>query len=284
MNAIEKLNAAILRTGTAVSAGIEPALDHLPALGFLPNHQGYLSFFRMFIEVTQDLVAAYKFNLAFFESLGVDGARLLFAVRELIPDHVLVIADAKRGDIGSTAKHYAKSLYEVFAADSATVNPLMGRDSAEPFLAYTNKLTYFLGLTSNPGAADFLQHQQLFERIAASVQNWSAGTNAGLVVGATRAIDDIRLVRDAAPKLPFLVPGVGAQGGDAQSVFSAGVSADSSHLAGGLLVHSTRGLLAGPADGNRDVAVVIREKTITFANEIRLAMDRVGVSAQEVKG
>jgi len=292
MSAIEKLNAAIKRTGCVISAGIEPAPDYLPPSGFEPTPSGYLDFFRVFIEATRDLVAAYKFNLAFFESMGVDGARLLADTRAMVPDDVLLIADAKRGDIGSTAKHYAKALYEVLGADAATVNPLMGRDSAEPFLDYGDRLTYFLGLTSNPGAADFLQRDRLFERIAKAVQEWSGGSNAGLVVGATRGATDIGAVRAAAPTLPFLVPGVGAQGGDAAAVFSAGAAVSSARLeGGGVLIHSTRGLLVGPNDGSSatgaNAGEIIRQKTMKFAAHLRDAMrEAVGESrlGEEVRG
>ncbi len=274
MTAVEKLRSAIERTGSLVSAGIEPAPDYLPAGGeFTPSTAGYLEFFRLFVEATSDLVAAYKFNLAFFESQGVEGIRLLYRVRDLIPDSAVVIADAKRGDIGTTAKHYAKSLFEVFGADAVTVNPLMGRDSAEPFLTYTDRLTYFLALTSNPGASDFILPDRLYERIAASVADWS-DENAGLVVGATKGADEVRAVRGAAPDLPFLVPGLGAQGGSAETVVRAGAVAVDCGLSGlGLLLHSTRGLLPGDADQGQDVAEVVRRKTVAFREQIAGAVD-----------
>ena len=280
MNTAEKLDAAITRTGCAISAGIEPAPEYLPSVGFEATPDGYLAFFRVFIDATQDLVAAYKFNLAFFESLGIEGARLLHKVRGLIPEHSVVIIDAKRGDIGTTAKHYARSIYDGLAADSTTVNPLMGRDSAEPFLEYQDRLTYFLALTSNPGANDFLQPEKLYLRIAERVQSWTAGTNCGLVVGATKGEEEISAIRDAAPDLPFLVPGLGAQGGDAAVVCEAGMMAGARTHHGangfsnsGLLLHSTRGLLPGSADVGRDAATVIREKTEQFASHLIDAMD-----------
>lgn len=273
MTSLEKLHQAISRTGSLISAGIEPAPDYLPASGgFGPTRAGYLDFFRVFIDATRDLVAAYKFNLAFFESQGLEGYRLLDAVRELMPADAFVIADAKRGDIGTTAKHYAKSLFEGFGADAATVNPLMGRDSVEPFLAYEDRLTYFLALTSNPGAADFILPQRLFERIATSIESWGNGRNAGLVVGATKGAEDVRAVRAAAPTLPFLVPGLGAQGGSAETVIRSGAMRTEGGLDQlGLLLHSTRGLLPGAADAGRDVGEVIRERAIAFAGQIKSA-------------
>lgn len=274
MTTIDKLRSAIERTGGLVSAGIEPAPDYMPVGGaFAPEPEGYFEFFRMFVEATGDLVAAYKFNLAFFESQGLEGIRLLYRVRDLIPEHAVVIADAKRGDIGSTAKHYAKSLFEVFAADAVTVNPLMGRDSAEPFLAYADRLTYFLALTSNPGASDFILPERLYERIASSVAKWSDG-NAGLVVGATKGAEEVRAVRAAAPALPFLVPGLGAQGGSAETIVEAGASSTEHGLSGlGLLLHSTRGLLPGEADRGRDIAEAVRSRTMAFREQIAGAID-----------
>lgn len=281
MTAAEKLHAAIRRTGGAISAGIEPAPDYLPPDGFEASEEGYFAFFRLFIETTQDLVAAYKFNLAFFESQGIEGTRLLHRMRGLIPEHSVVIMDAKRGDIGTTAKHYARSIYDGLAADSTTVNPLMGRDSAEPFLEYRDRLTYFLALTSNPGASDFLQPEKLYLRIAERVQSWSTGGNCGLVVGATKGASDISVIRDAAPDLPFLVPGLGAQGGDAKVVCEAGRMSGACDTDGvngfadsGLLLHSTRGLLPGKEDCGRDIASVIREKTERFATHLSQAIDR----------
>lgn len=280
MTAAEKLRAAIRRTGCAISAGIEPASDYLPAEGFTANPDGYSAFFRLFIEVTQDLVAAYKFNLAFFESQGIEGIRLLHRVRDMIPEHAVVIMDAKRGDIGTTAKHYARSIYEGLAADATTVNPLMGRDSAEPFLEYEDRLTYFLALTSNPGAGDFLQPDQLYLRIAERVQSWGPRGQAGLVVGATKGIEEIQAIRRVAPDLPFLVPGLGAQGGDAAVVCAAGAmrAQGASRVSGfehaGLLLHSTRGLLPTASDPGNDVSSVIREKTLVFAAHLNHALDR----------
>ncbi len=279
MNTHEKLRSAIARTGCAISAGIEPAPDYLPSEAFEPTPDGYFSFFSLLIESTHDLVAAYKFNLAFFESQGIEGTRLLHRVRALIPEHSVVIMDAKRGDIGTTAKHYAKSIYEELAADSTTVNPLMGRDSAEPFLEYSDRLTYFLALTSNPGAKDFLQPDKLYLRIAEHVGSWDSGGNCGLVVGATKGAAEITEIRAAAPEIPFLVPGLGAQGGDASTVFEAGRMRGSSASGGaggfldaGLLLHSTRGLLPGKDDAGRDIGTVIRENTQRFAGHLQAAM------------
>ncbi len=268
--AVAKLDAAQRRTAGLLSIGLEPSPEYLPA-GFEPTIAGFEAALRLIIDATRDLACAYKFNLAFFESLGSPGAALLERVRAAVPAEALLIADAKRGDIGSTAKHYARSLYDVLGADAATVNPLMGRDSAEPFLAYQSKLTYFLGLTSNPGAADFLLPGGLYRSIATAVADWNTAGNCGLVVGATRS-DHVAEMRALAPHVPFLVPGVGAQGGDLEAVLRHGaIGAE----APGLLIHVTRGVLPAP-DDKGDAGEIIRRRAIQWR-------DRTG-SAAAVEG
>lgn len=269
MSALRTLIAAQQRTGGLVSAGLEPHADHLPA-GFAPTLRGHEDFLRLVIDATAGIVCAYKFNLAFFEALGVGGIDLLYRVRDRLPGDALVIADAKRGDIGSTARCYASALYDSLAADAATVNPLMGSDSAEPFLAYRDKLTFFLALTSNPGASDFILHNGLYLRLAEAVSSWNSGENCGLVVGATRP-QLAAEVRRAAPGLPFLIPGVGAQGGDleetARGARRANAGADGFS---GLLFHVTRGLLPKPGERG-DAGEIIRRRAAEWRDRTRAA-------------
>jgi orotidine-5'-phosphate decarboxylase len=265
-SALDRLQAAAARTGGVLSVGLEPSPDYLPA-GFAPTFDGYASFLKLIVEETRDLACAYKFNLGFFESLGVDGARLLEQTRALVPDDAFLIVDGKRGDIGSTAQHYARACFESLGADAATVNPLMGRDAAMPFLEYTDKLTFFLVVTSNPGAGDFLLVDGLYRRIARHVVGWAEHGNAGFVVGATRA-DRVEEVRNIAPEVPFLVPGVGAQGGEIDAVVQSG-RGDAAHPT--LLFHVTRGILP-QADDPRDAGQVIRERAEGWLENIRSAM------------
>jgi len=249
----EKLRAAEERHGALLSVGLEPAPEYLPD-GFEPTMAGYRSFLSLIVAATEGLAAAYKFNLAFFESLGPEGSRLLHDIRAMLPDDALVIADAKRGDIGSTARHYALAIYDQLAADSVTLNPLMGRDSAEPFLAYPDKLTFFLVLTSNPGADDFLLRDGLYRRIAETVTQWGSPEQVGFVVGATRP-DFLSEIRALAPKTMFLVPGVGAQGGDVDAVMRNGRISEAES---GMLIHATRWLL--PVKGEPgDPGSIIRQ-------------------------
>ncbi|MCC7391454.1 orotidine-5'-phosphate decarboxylase [Candidatus Sumerlaeota bacterium] len=260
--AIRKLNAAQKRTGSLLSIGLEPSAEYLPEK-FPQNIEGHALFLAAIIRATTGLCCAYKFNLAFFEAQGMSGMALLYAIREKLPDDVLIIADAKRGDIGTTARNYAKALYGELRADAATINPLMGRDSAQPFLEYEDRLNYFLVATSNPGAADFLLVDDLYLRIARRIGEWNSAGNCGFVVGATRE-SQFRSLRNIAPEVPFLVPGIGAQGGDLAMTLREGASHSETT---NLLLHVTRGVL--PArDEQGDIEQVIRSKTLTWNQRI----------------
>lgn len=178
-------------------------------------------FNRGIIEATSDLVCAYKPNLAFYEALGSYGIEALVRTMRAMPPDVVVIGDAKRGDVGHTARAYARALFEQFRFDAATVNPYLGRDSVEPFLAYEDRGVFLLCKTSNPGSGDFQElscttpegAMPLYRVVASKAREWGAGGNLGLVVGATYP-EQLREVRDLAPELPLLIPGVGAQAGD----------------------------------------------------------------------
>lgn len=262
--ALQKLRAIQAESGSLLCVGLEPCPEYLFS-GITTSASGYKTWLRVLINATHGLVCAYKFNLAFFEALRTEGMDLLYTVREMIPPDVLVIADAKRCDIGSSARRYAMSLYDFLNADAATVNPLMGRDSVEPFLEYRDKLTFLLCLTSNPGAGDFLIGKGLYRDIALKAAEWNEAENVGLVVGATRAIEHIAEIRQAAPTLPFLVPGIGAQGGAAEDVIGAGrIPGDFS----GLVFHVTRGILPNEEEQNEEPREVIRRKTLLWRDRI----------------
>lgn len=246
------------RFGCLLSVGLEPCAEYL-APGFDDTPAGHRDYLRAIIAATADHAAAYKANAAFFEAMGTPGMALLEELRGMIPADRLFILDAKRGDIGTTALHYARAAFDLVRADAITINPLMGRDSAEPFLSYEDRLCFFLVLTSNPGANDFLMQDQLYMRLAGQIRTWDRGGNVGFVVGATRPsfVSDIR---ELAPDVPFLVPGVGAQGGDAEATLKAGRQRGPDAFSG-VLFHATRSLLPGPSDAGRDVVEVIRTRT-----------------------
>ena len=204
-----------------VCVGLDTDIQKIPFdLKSLPNP--ILEFNKKIIEATSDLAGAYKFNLAFYEKEGSKGIDVLHESIQLIPDDVLIIGDGKRGDIGNTSQKYAEMLYDEFKFDSATLNPYMGKDSLDPFLAYRSKLNFILALTSNPGSNDFekiklLDNSFLYHEVIKKVKTWNVNENCGLVFGATKKeelIDDIHLFGN----LPILLPGVGAQGGSLEEV------------------------------------------------------------------
>lgn len=215
MNFIDKLLSASRRNKSLLCVG----LDTEPSL--IPNYFSVLEFNRQIIDATKDLVCAYKPNLGFYEAQGIEGMEILQETVHYIPDDIPVIADAKRGDIGNTAKGYAKAIFEIFGFDAVTVSPYLGLDSLEPFTAYADKGVFVLCRTSNPGAVDFQSlecetengKRPLYEIIARKVSELNINSNVGLVVGATYP-EELRSVRALQPEMPFLIPGIGAQGGD----------------------------------------------------------------------
>jgi orotidine-5'-phosphate decarboxylase len=202
--------------------GLDPDTGKIP-----PEYTGenaVFEFLRDIIDATHQNTVAYKPNLAFFESLGYKGLQILEKTIQHIRKNTsnpLIIADAKRGDIGNTAEHYAKAFFEFLDCDAVTLNPYMGMDTIEPFAKYKDRACIILCLTSNPGALQFEMHGNppLYERVAqeASLMNKKTG-NIWLVVGATRETSSIQKIQAIAPEVPFLIPGIGAQGGDLESV------------------------------------------------------------------
>lgn len=209
---VERLAARTREVDSFVCVGLDPDANRTPV-------EKLVDYNRAIIEATAPYAACYKPNLAFYEQYGVPGLRALEATLQAIPAGIPVIGDGKRGDISSTAEAYARAMFEAWRFDATTVNPLLGRDSVEPFLAYEDRGVYILCRTSNPGAADF-QHlevggEPLFERVAREATAWAP--NAGLVVGAT-APAELERVRAIAPRASLLIPGVGTQGGDPEMV------------------------------------------------------------------
>lgn len=199
-------------------------------------------FNRRIIDATRPYCVAYKPNLAFYEALGAAGWELLEkTVRYIGRDH-FIIADAKRGDIGNTSRLYAKAFFEQLPCDAVTVAPYMGEDSVAPFLGFPGKWVILLVLTSNPGSADFqfaLQPEgiPLYRKVLRQAIHWAGPDELMFVVGATHP-EDLRQLRQEAPDYIFLVPGVGAQGGDLNAISQAGL-----HAGGGLLVNASRSIL-----------------------------------------
>ena len=227
MTPFDRLIHAVDHAGAPLSVGLEPRPGQLPD-GFADTTQGITDFLQAVIDNTAHAAAAYKPTLAFFEALGSPGVAILEQLHERIPPHAGRLADATRGASGSPAAADAPAIHERVHAHAVTINPLMGTDAVEPFLEHpSSPLVYILALTSNPGAIDFILEPlagpaPLAERIATKCAEWDAGMGrVGLVVGATRDEAAMRRVHDAAPDLPWLVPGVGAQGGAVTAVRAA---------------------------------------------------------------
>jgi orotidine-5'-phosphate decarboxylase len=244
MSFFERLGERIAAVDSVVSVGLDPDPDRLPA-GVADADLPRFSFNRRIIDATHEHAACYKPNAAFYED--GDGWR---ALRETVAyahgKDVPVLLDAKRADIGNTARQYAGVLDDV---DAITVNPYLGGDALQPFLDREEKGIFVLCRTSNPGGADLQDltlesGETVYERVADLAAAWDAG-NVGLVVGAT-APEELESIRERVPDLPFLVPGVGAQGGDAEAAVEYG-------LAEGVgLVNSSRGIIFAGEDAGRD--------------------------------
>jgi orotidine-5'-phosphate decarboxylase len=261
----EKLAAATASNDSLVCVGLDPVPSRLPE-SLRDGPDPVLAFNRRIIDCTSDLVCAYKPNLAFYGALGLAGWEALKATIDHVPDGIPVVADAKAGDIGSSAERYAVMLFEEFGADAVTANPYMGRDAMEPFLAYRDKGTFLLCLTSNPGASDIMKQllpggRMVFEEVASKAAQWNEFGNCGLVVGATQA-GAMQTIRALAPELPILVPGVGAQGGDVETAVRSGARPDGT----GLLVNASRSILY--ASAGEDFASAARGAAAALRAEI----------------
>jgi orotidine-5'-phosphate decarboxylase len=239
------LSAAIAARGSYLCVGLDPDPQRIPA-SCGSGVAGMEAFCREIVAATADSAVAFKPNLAFFEAYGAAGWEACARIIADIPKSCLVIADAKRGDIGNTSGRYASALFDGLGADAVTVAPYMGEDSVRPFLDHgPGKWTVLLALTSNPGAQDFEFHGDppLFERVIRRAIGWSGPDRLMFVVGATRP-EQLARARALAPDHFFLVPGVGAQGGTLADVTEAGWAPGC-----GLLVNASRSILyasAGP--------------------------------------
>lgn len=258
----------IVRKRSFLCVGLDSEIEKIPSL-LLKEKDPVFEFNRMIIDATHKYAVAYKPNIAFYECNGAAGWVTLEAtvnyIRKTYPG-ILLIADAKRGDIGNTSKMYAKAFLDNMPFDAVTVAPYMGEDSVTPFLTYTDKWVVLLALTSNKGADDFQYHDEdgikLFERVLSVSQNWGTINNMMYVVGATRA-ETLKDIRKLVPDHFLLVPGVGAQGGSLQDVAKYGMNTKC-----GLLVNSSRGIIF--ADSTENFDKVAGEK----AKEVQVEMEK----------
>ena len=259
MTFIDKLLNASRKNESLLCIGLDPTPDLIPKVSIL-------EFNTAIIDATSDLVCAYKPNLAFYEALGIEGMAILQKTIKYIPDNIPVIGDAKRGDIGNTAKAYAKALFSTFGFDAATVNPYMGFDSIEPFISYHDKGIFILCRTSNPSATDFQNLRcstdtPLYKIVAYKAKEWNIYNNIGLVVGATYP-DELRELRSICPEMCLLIPGIGTQGGNLTLAISYGVNSREKNV----IVNVSRQILY--ASRERDFAQAARTTAERIRNQI----------------
>ena len=263
MNFIEKLTDATQKNKSLLCVGLDPD----PKL--MPKDLSVFDFNKAIIDATSDLICAYKLNLAFYEALDEEGFDALRHTIKYIPDDILVIGDAKRGDIGNTAKAYAKAIFLNLNCDATTVSPYLGFDSIEPFIQYKDKGIFILCRTSNAGALDFQSlrcesehgYHQLFELVALKASKWNTYGNIGLVVGATYP-EELRLIRQNHPKMPLLIPGIGAQGGDLALTVRYGVDAQGEKA----VINSSRQIIY--ASREKDFAEAARQAASELREQI----------------
>jgi orotidine-5'-phosphate decarboxylase len=272
---VDRVLAAQARAGSMLCVGLDPDPSRFPG-PWRGDARRIHDFCAAIVDATHDLACAFKPQIAYFAAHRAEDQleSLLAHIRAVAPD-VPVILDAKRGDIGSTAEQYAREAFERYRADAVTLSPFMGRDSVEPYLAYPGRGAILLCRTSNPGGDD-LQAQRLasgellYERIARLAAGpWNTSGQLGLVVGATYPAE-LRRVRELAPGLPLLVPGVGAQGGDAQATVQAAWRGDAAgRTQGPLIVNSSRAVLY--ASGGDDFAAAARAAALTTRDVLEAA-------------
>jgi orotidine-5'-phosphate decarboxylase len=257
---IGKLVNATRKNKSLLCIGLDPDPE------LMPTRIGVFEFNKAIIDATSDLVCAYKLNLAFYEALD-EGLDALKRTIKYISKDVPVIGDAKRGDIGNTAKAYAKAIFSIFNFDATTVNPYLGFDSIEPFIQYKDRGVFILCRTSNAGALDFQSlrceagpdYRPLFELVALKASQWNIYGNIGLVVGATYP-EELKLIRQSHPDMLILIPGIGAQKGDLEKAVRYGVDAHGEKA----IISSSRQIIYASredfAQAARQVALSLREQ------------------------
>lgn len=275
MTISNKLNNIIKKRNSLLCVGIDPDIEKLPT-HLARNTQGIYEFCSAIIQSVHEQVIAFKFNSAFFESQGAEGIlvlqRLLEQTKVAYPE-IIRIVDAKRGDIGTSSKEYAKFVFEFLNGDAVTVSPYMGQDSIQPFLDYVDRGVIILCRTSNPGGIDLqnlqVEGKPLYLRVAQYVvQHWNTNNNCWLVVGAT-VPEELAQVRKLAPLLPILVPGVGAQGGDLEKSIDNGLTREGT----GLVITISRQIIY--ASSGQDYAEAAKAQAEKFNQQLKEIQGRL---------
>ena len=260
----EDLISQIKRKKSFLCIGLDTDINKIPKF-LLDTDDPIFEFNKKIIDATNSYCVAYKPNIAFYESLGLNGWKALEKTINYINSYypeIFTIADAKRGDIGNTSSMYAKAYFETLNFDSITINPYMGKDSVEPFLEYQNKHTIILALTSNIGAFDFQtkniadNSKKLYQEVIRTSTSWKNSNQLMYVVGATKA-SYLKEIRNIVPNNFLLIPGVGAQGGDLKEVCDNGLNDEV-----GLLINSSRSIIYASNDTNFDIDAAKNAKEI----------------------
>ena len=270
MTMTERMDAAVVKSGSLVCVGLDPDPARMPV-------KDIFEFNRAIVDATKDIVAAYKPQMAFYEAEGSAGLRALELtvqhIRDVAPD-VFILGDAKRCDMGNTSVAYARAMFEAWDFDGVTIVPYVGSDGVEPFLNYPGRGAFIVCRTSNPSARDLQDLKvrsgeyefRLYEVVARAAEKWGRGGNVGLVVGATYP-GELRDLRRHHPSLPILIPGVGAQGGDAATAARMGANGDRR----GMVISSSRGIIYASSDPAK-FAAQSRRACMALRDEINEAL------------
>jgi orotidine-5'-phosphate decarboxylase len=268
----EQLEAQIHLKKSFLCIGLDVDISKIPK-HLLELEDPIFAFNKAIIDATHHLCVAYKPNTAFYEAYGIKGWQALEKTIKYLNKQypeIFTVADAKRGDIGNTSTMYAKAFFEDLAFDSVTVAPYMGKDSVEPFLAFNNKHTIMLALTSNKGAFDFqtkkVDNKELYKEVLETSKSWKNSKNLMYVVGATKA-EYFKEIREIIPNSFLLVPGIGAQGGNLQDVCKYGLSKNV-----GLLINSSRGIIY--ASNKNDFAKVATIKAEELQQQMEVILKK----------
>lgn len=268
----QQLYDQIIQKKSFLCIGLDVDLDKIPT-HLLATEDPIFEFNKAIIDATHDVCVSYKPNTAFYEAYGIKGwqslEKTINYINEKYPD-LFTIADAKRGDIGNTSSMYAKAFLEDLSFDSVTVAPYMGKDSVEPFLAFENKHTILLALTSNDGAFDFqtqtIDGKPMYQKVLETSRTWKNSSNLMYVVGATKA-EYFKEIRSIVPDAFLLVPGVGAQGGSLEDVCRFGMNRQV-----GLLINSSRGIIY--ASKGTDFADAARNEAVKLQKAMQVILEQ----------
>jgi len=264
MKAQKKLQNRI-KQGLHICVGLDTDIEKIPA-HIKTLSEPIFEFNKMIIDATIDYANSYKINFAFYEKEGIEGIKLLKKTIDYIENEVLIIGDAKRGDIGNTSQKYAESVFDYFKCDAVTLHPYMGYESIEPFISYKDKISFILGLTSNPSSADFekqklINGKFLYQEVISKTNEWNKASNCGLVFGATN-LDELKNNILSFNNMPILLPGIGAQGGSLDEV----VTVFNQNKKDNFIINVSRGLLYIDASDNFTKAVT--KKIIEYNRQI----------------